>query len=89
MEENNIPLYLRKARTVEPQKQPLLAKVSGTTFVFRQWLRNKQRNNVRFYAISKNRRPLLGNISVNKLPRQQIRMQQRNGVFYMVQAEML
>jgi hypothetical protein len=30
--------YLLKGRTVEPEKQPLLAKGSETTFVFRKWL---------------------------------------------------
>jgi hypothetical protein len=39
---------LLKARTVEPEKQPLLANGSETTFVYRQRPLNKQRNNVRF-----------------------------------------
>jgi hypothetical protein len=46
---NNVA-YLLKARTVEPEKQPLLANGSETTFVSRQRPRNKQRNNVRCYA---------------------------------------
>jgi hypothetical protein len=33
---------LLKARIVEPEKQPLLANGSETSFVSRQWPRNKQ-----------------------------------------------
>jgi hypothetical protein len=40
-------VYLLKARTVEPEKQTLLANGSKTTFVSRQPPRNKQQNNVR------------------------------------------
>jgi hypothetical protein len=43
---DNIVAYLLKARIVEPEKQPLLADGSETTFVSRQGPRNKQRNNV-------------------------------------------
>jgi hypothetical protein len=41
--------YLLKARTVEPEKQPLLANGSEITFVSSQRLRNRQWN-VRCYA---------------------------------------
>jgi hypothetical protein len=34
--EYNTVAYFLKARTVEPEKQPLLANSSGTTFVSRQ-----------------------------------------------------
>jgi hypothetical protein len=51
----NIVAYLLKARTVEPEKQPLLANGSETTFVSRQRPRSGQRN----------RRLLLGNGPVN------------------------
>jgi hypothetical protein len=34
----NIVAYLLKARTVEPEKQPLLADGSETTFVARKWV---------------------------------------------------
>jgi hypothetical protein len=40
-------VYLLKARTVEPEKQPLLVNGSETTFVSRHRPRNTQRNNVR------------------------------------------
>jgi hypothetical protein len=57
--------YFLKARTVEPEKQPLLANDCETedemTSVTRQQILNK------------NRRPLQGNGSVNTLPRQRIR----------------
>jgi hypothetical protein len=43
----NIVAYLLKAGTVEPDKQPLLANGSETTFVSRQRPRNKQWNDVR------------------------------------------
>jgi hypothetical protein len=36
--------YLFKARTVEPEKQLLLANSSETTFISRQWPQNKQQN---------------------------------------------
>jgi hypothetical protein len=39
----NTVVYLLKARTVEPEKQPLLANGSETTFVSRQTPRNEQR----------------------------------------------
>jgi hypothetical protein len=39
-----------KERTVEPDKQLLLANGSETTFVSRRWPQNKQLNNVRFQA---------------------------------------
>jgi hypothetical protein len=42
--------YLLKARTVQPQKQPLLANGSETTFVSRQRPLNIQRNGVRCEA---------------------------------------
>jgi hypothetical protein len=42
--------YLLKARTVEPEKKPLLANGSKTTFVSRQRPRNRQRNKVRYSA---------------------------------------
>jgi hypothetical protein len=40
--------YLLKARTVEPEKQPLLGNGYETTFVSRQRPRNIQRNDVRY-----------------------------------------
>jgi hypothetical protein len=43
----NTVAYLLKARTVEPEKQPLLANGSETTFFSRQRSRNRQRNDVR------------------------------------------
>jgi hypothetical protein len=39
--------YLLKTRTVEPEKQLLLENGSETTFVSRQWSRNRQQNNIR------------------------------------------
>jgi hypothetical protein len=45
-----IVAYLLKARTVEPEKQPLLVNGSETTFVSRQWPGNRQRNDVCCYA---------------------------------------
>jgi hypothetical protein len=44
----HIVAYLLKARTVEPEKQPLLANGSETKFVSRQRPRNRQRNGIRF-----------------------------------------
>jgi hypothetical protein len=38
----SIVAHLLKARTMEPEKQLLLVNGSETTFVSRQWLRNKQ-----------------------------------------------
>jgi hypothetical protein len=43
----NTVSHLLKLRTVEPEKEPLLANGSETTFVARQRSRNKQQNNVR------------------------------------------
>jgi hypothetical protein len=43
---NSTVAYLLKAKTVEPEKQPLLAKGSGK-FVSRQRPRNRQLNNIR------------------------------------------
>jgi hypothetical protein len=43
----SIVAYLLKARTLEPEKQPLLAKGSETTFVFTQRPRKRQLNDVR------------------------------------------
>jgi hypothetical protein len=43
----NTVAYLLRARTETPEKQPLLANGSETTFVYSQRPRNKQRNNVR------------------------------------------
>jgi hypothetical protein len=40
--------YLLKARTVEPERQPLLANGSETTSVSRQLSRKRQRNNARY-----------------------------------------
>jgi hypothetical protein len=40
----NIVAYLLKVRIVEPDKQPLLANGSETTFVSRHRARNRQRN---------------------------------------------
>jgi hypothetical protein len=45
-EEDNVA-YMLKTRTVDPEKQPLLANGSETTFVSMQRPRNKQWNNVR------------------------------------------
>jgi hypothetical protein len=44
----HIVAYLLKARTVKPEKQPLLAKGSETTFASNQRPRNRQRNDVRY-----------------------------------------
>jgi hypothetical protein len=38
--------YLLKARTAEPEKQPLLVNGSETSFVSRQQLQNRQQDNV-------------------------------------------
>jgi hypothetical protein len=46
--EDNVVAYFVKERTVEPEKQPLLANGSETTFVSRQRQRNKKRNSVHF-----------------------------------------
>jgi hypothetical protein len=43
---DNIVAYLLRARTVEPEKRPLLVNNSETTFVSRQQPQNKQQNNV-------------------------------------------
>jgi hypothetical protein len=42
----NVLAYMLKARTVEPEKQPLLVNGSETTFVSRQW-QQKQWNDIR------------------------------------------
>jgi hypothetical protein len=78
----NIMAYLLKARTVESEKEPLQANGHEQTTEQRRLLDIK-------FLINKNRRPLLGNGSVNRFPRQRIHMQQRNSVFYVVCGEML
>jgi hypothetical protein len=73
--------YLLKARTVEPEKQPLLANGSETTFVSRQRPRNTTERRPLLGSrllISSNSRPLLGNGSVNTFPRK--RLAYENGV---------
>jgi hypothetical protein len=45
--EINIVAYLLKAKTVEPEKQPLLGNGSETTFVSGKRPRKKHRNYVR------------------------------------------
>jgi hypothetical protein len=42
--------YMLKARTVEPEKQPLLAEVSEITLISRKRRRKRQRNDVRCLA---------------------------------------
>jgi hypothetical protein len=50
-EHNNIVEYvLKKKTTVEPEKRPLLANGSETTFFSRPRSRNRQQNDVRCYA---------------------------------------
>jgi hypothetical protein len=65
--------YLLKDRAVEPQQQPFLGNGSETTLVSRQRPRNRRQNDVRMlgssFVINKNRRPLLGKVSVNMFPR--------------------
>jgi hypothetical protein len=70
--------YLLQARYVKPEKQPLLANGSETTFVFRQRPGNGMA-------------PVVGQLILNnrRPPRQRIRMQHRNDVFYVVRAEKL
>jgi hypothetical protein len=41
------------------------------------------------FLTRRNKLPLLGNDSVNTIPRQRMCMQERNGVFDVVRAEML
>jgi hypothetical protein len=72
---DDIGAYLFKARIVVPEIQPLLENGSETIFVPRQ--RNKTRHPLlcsRF--LISNRRPLLGNDSVNTFPLQRIRIQE-------------
>jgi hypothetical protein len=42
----DIAVYLLKPRPVGPEKQQLLVNGSETTFVSRQWLQNRQHNDV-------------------------------------------
>jgi hypothetical protein len=69
--------YLLKARTVEPEKQPLLVNGSETTFVYKQRPRYTMERRPLLgsrFLISKNRRQLLVNGSVNTFTRQRIRI---------------
>jgi hypothetical protein len=43
--EENIAVYLLKARTVEPEKQPLLVNGSETAFVYRKRLGKRHQSN--------------------------------------------
>jgi hypothetical protein len=53
----NTVAYFLDARTVESEKQPLLANGSETTFVSRQWPRNKGTTSIASQQIlNKNRR---------------------------------
>jgi hypothetical protein len=45
---NSTVVYLLKAKSVETEKQPLLARGSETTFISRQRPRNKQQSNIRY-----------------------------------------
>jgi hypothetical protein len=75
-----IVVYLLKARTVEPEKQPLLAKDSETNIRFQATAANMTTEGRPLlgsrFLISKNRQPLLGNDSINTFPRQRTRIRE-------------
>jgi hypothetical protein len=76
----NTVVYLLKARTVEPQQQPLLVNDSETTFISSHG--RETDDGTTSVATQKivNRQPLLGNGLINKFQRQRICMQQMKGV---------
>jgi hypothetical protein len=81
---------LLKARTVEPEKEPLLAIGCETTFVSRQRPITERRPLLGSrFLISKNRWQLLGNGLVNTFPGATDTHATEDGVFYVVRAEML
>jgi hypothetical protein len=79
---NTVAVFL-KGRSVESEKEPLLAYGSETTFLSRQ----RPLLGSSFF-ISNNKRPLLGNGSVKTYLWQRTRMQHSKSVFYVVRAEM-
>jgi hypothetical protein len=68
-----IMAYFNKARTVEPEKQPLLANDSETFGLGNsRGTDNGTTSVARHQILNKNKSPLLGNGSVNAFPLQRI-----------------